>query len=119
MQMTVFSGKCQWQLDHFLICIPKASGLSGNHISQAGTFLVGTVVNLSYQCQSIMVLKTERAFICKAEDNERQSLAQQKSGTRKEMKRRVSGDREGLGIRSEMGYRHGYGSHWLFGGLEG
>lgn len=30
MQMTVFCGECQWQLDHFLICIPKASRLSGN-----------------------------------------------------------------------------------------
>lgn len=66
--MSVFSGKCQWQLDWFLICIPKASGLSGNHISQAvwwGLFLILAINASSSYFLKLKELPFERQRIAK------------------------------------------------------
>lgn len=82
------------------------------HISQAvwwGLFLISAM-----NARSIIILKTEQAFICKAE-RVVTVITLAKSGTTEDMRRRDSGDREGLRVRSETWDRHRSGGCWLFG----
>lgn len=101
--------RCKWQFSQeVLVAIGSFSDLHSQglqvlrkpHLTGS---LVRVIFNLRCKCQSVIVLQTERAFACKAEDSQRQLLVQQKSSSKKEMGERTLGTQRAWGSRVRYG----------------